>query len=110
MSSCVAPDIGKSEKASKTLPTTRVMKGATAPDKTDVATAGNTRKRRSWRVKKEKRSFIEAFGGARGGMSNAWEDAVGVSGSLSIEPLGLLIVSSTASDEPRMVVKVKEVK
>ena len=43
-------------------------------------------------------------------MSNAWEDAVGVSGSLSIEPLGLLIVSSTASDEPRMVVKVKEVK
>ena len=89
------------------MPTTRVMKGATAPDSTEVETAGRTKKRKSCRVRKEKRSFIEGFGGARAGISNVEIDAVGVSGSLSVESLGLLVVSSTTSIEPRMVVGVR---
>ena len=41
---------------------TSVMNGATAPEQTDVQTAGTTRNKRSWRVRKENRSRIDGFG------------------------------------------------
>lgn len=71
---------------------TRVMKGATAPEQTEVQIAGTTRNQRSCRVRKENRSRIEGFGASYTGstavVATDCTDSCAERGSLNVEDVG----------------------